>query len=222
VRHRHWRKPSVTATPCAYHHRASRRLYREVLRRSLSGRYEPLIGQALFAEYESVLARSEPFLRSPISDRERDALLAALISRCTWVRVYYLWRPNLPDEADNHLVELAVAGNAGAIVTHNTRDFERTEMRFPELHIVTAGGAAAPGVPSRPSGNQCVDATRASQGIRRASVRRAPTACDAGRASRRRLLTASLPVRPVGLRRASGDAVMRLTGLDVYAYDTMF
>ena len=67
---------------------------RKVLRRCLSGRYEPLMGQALFAEYESVLARSEPFLRSPISDRERDALLAALISRCTWVRVYYLWRPN--------------------------------------------------------------------------------------------------------------------------------
>ena len=45
------------------------------------------MGQALFAEYESVLARSDLFLRSPISDRERDALLAALISRCTWVRV---------------------------------------------------------------------------------------------------------------------------------------
>ena len=86
---------------------------REVLRRCLSGRYEPLMGQALVAEYESVLARSEPFLRSPISDQERDALLAALISRCTWVRVYYLWRPNLPDEADNHLVELAVAGERG-------------------------------------------------------------------------------------------------------------
>ena len=112
---------------------------REVLRRCLSGHYAPLMGQALFAEYESVLARSNLFLRSPISERERDALLAAFISRCTWVRVYYLWRPNLPDEVDNHLVELAVAGNADAVVTHNTRDFERTELRFPALRIVTPG-----------------------------------------------------------------------------------
>ena len=116
---------------------------REVLRRCLSGRYEPLMGQALFAEYEAVLARSDLFLRSPITGRERDALLAALISRCTWVRVYYLWRPNLPDEADNHLVELAVAGNAEVLVTHNTRDFERTELRFPALRIVTPGALIA-------------------------------------------------------------------------------
>ena len=44
----------------------------------------------------------------------------------------YLWRPNLLDEADNHLVELA-----------DTRDFERTEMRFPALHIVTPAALIA-------------------------------------------------------------------------------
>ena len=88
---------------------------------------------------ESVLARSDSFVRSPISSEERHALWAALISRCLWVRVYYLWRPNLPDEADNHVVELAVAGNAEAIVTHNTRDFRRSELRFPGLAIVTPG-----------------------------------------------------------------------------------
>lgn len=49
------------------------------------------------------------------------------------------WRPNLPDEADNHVVELAVAGGAEAIVTHNTRDFARTELRFPGLRVVTPG-----------------------------------------------------------------------------------
>ena len=53
------------------------------------------------------------FVRLPGSsaqhdEAQRDALWAALARRCRWVRVYYLWRPNLPDEADN-VVELAVA-----------------------------------------------------------------------------------------------------------------
>ena len=116
---------------------------REVLRRWLLGRYEPLMSQALFAEYESVLARPELFLRSPVSNEERHALWAAIINRSLWVRVYYLWRPNLPDEADNHVVELAVAGNAEAIVTHNTRDFRRNELRFPGLTVVTPGALIA-------------------------------------------------------------------------------
>ena len=110
---------------------------REVLRRCLLGRYEPLMSQALLAEYESVLARPGLFDRSPISSEERGALWAAVVSRCIWVRVYYLWRPNLPDEADNHVVELAVAGNAETIVTHNTRHFRRNELQFPRLGIVT-------------------------------------------------------------------------------------
>lgn len=112
---------------------------REVLRRCLLGRYEPLLGQALLAEYESVLARAEPFAASPIGEAERNALWTALVSRCRWVRVYYLWRPNLPDEADNHVLELAVAGGAEAIVTHNTRDFARAELHFPGLRLLSPG-----------------------------------------------------------------------------------
>ncbi|MCU7244485.1 MAG: PIN domain-containing protein [Microcystis aeruginosa WS75] len=47
-----------------------------------------------------------------------------------------MWRPNLKDEADNHLVELAIAGSAGIIVTNNIRDFHNTELLFPELSIL--------------------------------------------------------------------------------------
>lgn len=96
---------------------------REVVRRCLLGRCEPLIGQALFTEYEAVLSRSDLFSGSPISSVERYVLWAAFVSRCRWVRVRYLWRPNLPDEADNHVVELAAAGGA-----ESNRDFQQARF----------------------------------------------------------------------------------------------
>ena len=49
----------------------------------------------------------------PLTASERRALFDALLSVSEWIKVYYLWRPNLPDEGDNHLIELAVAGGAG-------------------------------------------------------------------------------------------------------------
>ena len=110
---------------------------RAVFRRCLLGRCEPLMGQALLAEYESVLSRPDIFVRSPIPAEERNTLWAAFASSCHWVRVYYLWRPNLPDEADNHIIELAVAGGAEAVVTYNKRDFQRAELHFPWLRVVT-------------------------------------------------------------------------------------
>jgi predicted nucleic acid-binding protein len=44
---------------------------------------------------------------------------------------------DLPDEADNHLIELAVAAQADAIVTRNLRDVARGELKFPMLRILT-------------------------------------------------------------------------------------
>ncbi|MFN7664382.1 MAG: PIN domain-containing protein, partial [Inhella sp.] len=43
---------------------------------------------------------------------------------------------NLPDEADNHLIELAVAGQASVIVSRNLRDLTRGELRFPGLQVL--------------------------------------------------------------------------------------
>lgn len=112
---------------------------RRVLRLCLEGRAVPLMGAALYAEYKDVLAREELFARSPLSPAEREAVFDALMSACLWTPVYYLWRPNLPDAGDDHLVELALAGGADWIVTNNLRDLGRGELHFDHLAIGTAG-----------------------------------------------------------------------------------
>jgi predicted nucleic acid-binding protein len=96
-----------------------------------------MVGVALFAEYEDVLGREALWVDSPLSARQRDDVFDGFLSVCRWVEVFFAWRPNLPDEAYNHLVELAVAGNATAIVTRNTRDLVRGELRFPALSVLT-------------------------------------------------------------------------------------
>ena len=110
---------------------------RAVLRACLTARYRPVIGPALLAEYEDVLGRSELFADSVLSAKERDDLLDGFLKQYRWVEVFYAWRPNLPDEADNHLIELGVAAQADAIVTRNLRDVSRGELKFPSLRVLT-------------------------------------------------------------------------------------
>lgn len=108
---------------------------RELIRRCLRQEYQPLMGNALFSEYESVMNRPEIINKCPISQEEVMTLFAALIKVSQWISIYYLWRPNLKDEADNHLVELAMAGNARIIATNNIKDFRNSELHFPRLII---------------------------------------------------------------------------------------
>ncbi|HEY3852763.1 MAG TPA: putative toxin-antitoxin system toxin component, PIN family [Verrucomicrobiae bacterium] len=110
---------------------------RAILRLCLKRRCQPLVGEKLFTEYEDVLGRTELFETSPLSAGERNELLDAFLTVSDWIPVFFLWRPNLPDEGDNHLIELAVAGAATTVVTQNIRDVQAGELRFPQLKIET-------------------------------------------------------------------------------------
>ncbi len=110
---------------------------REVLRRCLLGHYVPLISNPLFYEYEDVSMRPHILELCPLTKDEIRILLNAYYSSCSWISVYFLWRPNIPDEGDNFLVELAFAGNAQYIVTNNIRDFCSSELVFDHLSVIT-------------------------------------------------------------------------------------
>lgn len=108
----------------------------KVIEACLTGDLLPVIGTALFLEYRDVISRSELFSRARFDADERALLLRAFISTCTWQAIYFQWRPNLADEADNHLIELAIAGNIGIVVTSNVRDFGRPDLRFPQIEVI--------------------------------------------------------------------------------------
>lgn len=109
---------------------------RRFIRVCLTGQLIPLMGTTLFLEYEDLLHRPDVLERCQLTGPEREALLDAFLSVCQWITVYYTWRPNLRDEADNHLVELGVAGNAKFLVTRNLRDLRSGELQFRDLRIV--------------------------------------------------------------------------------------
>ncbi len=108
----------------------------QVLQACLAGVCRPLMGAALYAEYEDVLGREALWQRSALNADERFELFDIFLATSRWTRVYFAWRPNLPDEADNYLIELAVAGSACWIVTRNLRDLVRAELKFPGLRTV--------------------------------------------------------------------------------------
>lgn len=112
---------------------------RQVIRLALLGHITPLMGNALLAEYEDVIGRDRICALCVLNETERQELLNAFLASFSWTSVYFLWRPNLRDEADNHLLELALAGGAETIITANKRDFRRGELGFPELEILNAG-----------------------------------------------------------------------------------
>ena len=110
---------------------------RQTLRLCLQGTHTPIIGEKLFQEYEDVSGRDRIFERSLLIKEEREELLNGFVAVCEWTPVFFLWRPNLPDEGDNHLMELAVAGGADVIITYNIKDFNRAELKFPDFEILT-------------------------------------------------------------------------------------
>lgn len=83
-------------------------------------RFAPVLSVALLLEYEEVPKRAG--LLPHLTPQDVDAILDQICSRSIEQRVYFQWRPFLPDPDDDMLVELALAGSAKYIVTSNLKD----------------------------------------------------------------------------------------------------
>ena len=85
------------------------------------GRFEVALSVPLALEYEAVLRRHATELR--LARDEADGLVDYLCDVGYRQPIHFLWRPTLADPRDEFILELAVAANCKAIVTHNVRDF---------------------------------------------------------------------------------------------------
>ncbi|MEQ1622148.1 MAG: putative toxin-antitoxin system toxin component, PIN family [Methylococcales bacterium] len=75
----------------------------------------------LLFEYEDVLNRNQVMLE--LTEIEIESVLDNLCGFSRHQKVYFLWRPYLPDPKDDLILELAVASGVSTIVTHNLKDF---------------------------------------------------------------------------------------------------
>lgn len=109
---------------------------RQIIKLCFEKKLSPQISNALFLEYEDLFSRKEIIDKSLLTIKENQDFLDDFLSICQWNEFYYKWRPNLKDESDNHLLELALASQSRFIVTHNLRDFQFAELKFPEVKIL--------------------------------------------------------------------------------------
>lgn len=90
-----------------------------------TGRFEINLSVPLVLEYEEVLFREELDLLV-----DRPVIEDVLDYHCRVAnrhRIFYLWRPLLPDPDDEMVLELAVRAGCSRIVTYNKSDFRGVE-----------------------------------------------------------------------------------------------
>ena len=83
--------------------------------------WAPLISVPLILEYEAVGKREAERLKIP--EATINAVIRAFCYFGRETDVYFRVRPFLRDPGDEFILELAAAGRADAIVTHNVRHF---------------------------------------------------------------------------------------------------
>ena len=110
----------------------------QILRAILTGELEMALSVPVFTEYEAVLKRPKSLEDFGMITEMVDAFLDAVAAVGYVFKIYYNFRPNLRDEADNMLVELSLTSNSHHLITSNIRDFTiDNQLQFADLRVIT-------------------------------------------------------------------------------------
>jgi putative PIN family toxin of toxin-antitoxin system len=93
----------------------------------------------LFEEYQEVLSREKSLNDFELDIEDIDKFLRFIAYVGKPFKTYFLFRPNLKDEKDNMVMELAITSQSDYLVTSNIKDFKNAELKFDQLKIVTPG-----------------------------------------------------------------------------------
>jgi putative PIN family toxin of toxin-antitoxin system len=96
-----------------------------------SGRFEINLSVPLMAEYEEVAKRM--LHRTDLSMTDLEDILDYLCRVGNQRKIFFLWRPFLPDPDDDMVLELGVAAQCQYIVTYNRQHFAGSEQFGTEL-----------------------------------------------------------------------------------------
>jgi predicted nucleic acid-binding protein len=108
----------------------------ETVRLALQGELTTLMDYKLACEYRDVALRAEQLHVSGKSRAETAAILDALEAIAEPVYVALQHRPLSPDPNDDMVLDVAINGNADAIITNNTKHFRDAAERF-HLKVLT-------------------------------------------------------------------------------------
>ena len=84
----------------------------------------------LMLEYEAVLTRPDQLVKAGITAKEANILLDTQAAVAEPITLWFHWRPQLQDPADEIVLETAVNGRADRMATFNLRHLGKATAAF--------------------------------------------------------------------------------------------
>jgi len=110
-----------------------------ILQQVRNRRIQIALSVPVFLEYKDVLTREKSLKDFKLQLNDVDKFLRFIAYIGKTFEIYFLFRPNLKDEKDNMIVELAITSQSDYLITSNIRDFKNAELKFDELKVITPG-----------------------------------------------------------------------------------